>query len=106
MTDNYAYGDWCIEGKSCPIESAGLKPFEGSTDLAESYDSEVIAMMEDPPHEGVVDKEIAKEAFVSLYRRFNTAAKVEEDMYAYYKQMKDIAAQILEEEFDVDVNTL
>ena len=109
MTESnmYAFGDWAVDGISCPIRSADTESPNVAEIVATDYDDRVQVHPKVNTQEGVVDAEIAKETFEQLadmYERRLHSRSVGEDpslgRESEYDSKLDVAKQVLEEEFD------
>ena len=93
----FAYGDWSIDGVSCPISTAAARNSRGAVEVAETFDDFVCSMLDDKDISGVVDAETAKEAWDKTVNTFERRHK-EEDMY--YKDEYELAKRVQSEVFE------
>lgn len=102
MKEEYAYGDWEVDGKSCPLRSASLDGAEFAGEVAEEFDAEVSHLETTQKSEGTVSREEAKQAFIRMRERSREAMGRNPELRDYHSHIYELCVEVLEEEFGED----
>lgn len=95
----YAYGDWEVDGVSCPIDSAGFTDREAAVDIGEDYDGRVKSMLDEYQKSGCIRKEVAEDIFKKLKAEYEDKLRYNPDMEQHYKVRLDLIEKVIETEF-------
>jgi hypothetical protein len=102
MKEEYAYGYWEVEGKSCPIKSAGLKDRDFAAELADSFDGEIAEDRGLEEDQGTIDSQKAAEAFIRIRERAKAAMGREPERAVYYEHIYELCEEVIENEFEAN----
>jgi len=97
--EEYAYGDWEVDGVSCPVDSAGFTDREAAVEVGEDFDGRVKEELDEYEQKGCVPKELAEDIFNDLKGEYESRLKYNPDMTEYYKARLDLIEEVIEMEF-------
>lgn len=99
MKDEYAFGDWELNQRKCPISSAGLRESDFAGELAELYD-EMVPVVLDEDHEGVLPEEQASKVWDKVIKHIESKLDKDYKVPGRYETMLGLAEAVQAKEFD------
>ena len=96
--EEYAFGDWSIDGTSCPIESAGLddKPYADA--IATDFDDKAIALLPVDDRQGTITEQQAKKVFEKLVEMYDRRLDSSRGHSNTNQSKLNVAKEVLKEE--------
>ena len=99
MPDQYAFGDWTVDGINCPISSAGLTNAEVAAELGEEFDEQVLSEGF-KQSKGVIDDEVAEKAWSDMTERLEKLSNAENRRAEWYRQLHELAEEVQRKTFN------
>lgn len=96
----YAYGDWKVDGVSCPVSSAGLEDEQFADTVATDFDDAVAVIVEDGHGEGVISRSDARRAFEKIGEMYERRLNKYERHSITKLTKLDIVKEVINEEFN------
>ncbi|EGQ44163.1 MAG: hypothetical protein J07AB43_02220 [Candidatus Nanosalina sp. J07AB43] len=106
MSKKYAYGDWKVDGVSCPLDSLGLTNLEEAQRFSEAYDSIIQAEPDITDSTGTVSKDQAIASVIATMRMKQRLVESDGVIIEEADEVVELCQRVLREEFDIEAEKL